>query len=144
MSEATKAAGNLPGRRSRIGRFVTSLTKYGLDSAAAAAPKASTGLRRAYEIVQEILRDDHSPASPSLKQQTKLKDVTAMLEEKQRKMEAAEQKSEEGVVRQSGETSSAISIESGVVKKAPDDKYPVKNSAAVHTGKKMIFIRSRL
>ncbi|CAN1154191.1 hypothetical protein LINPERPRIM_LOCUS40998 [Linum perenne] len=142
MSEPGKAAGNLimatpDSLRSRIGRIIASLTKFGLDSAVDVSPKASTGLKSTYGIVQQRMRD-HPSTSLLLKLKTKHEDSMAGSEAEQGEKQMMSLQSS------SNETSSAISVPLANLKEAPIDKHNVEDSASAETGKKRIFIRSRL
>ncbi|CAN0826500.1 Ycf20-like protein [Linum grandiflorum] len=137
MSEVAKSGANLMGtpdcQRSRIGRIIDSLTKFGLHSSIDVSPKASTGVNRnTYGIVQERLRN-HPSTSLSLKVKTKREDSetgpSMNLEAEQGEKETS---------------SSSLSIPLASVKKAPTGKHTAKDSDVAETGKKRIFIRSRM
>ncbi|KAL5737926.1 hypothetical protein ACOSP7_030687 [Xanthoceras sorbifolium] len=125
-----------PQGQDKIGRFLLNLTSFAVDSAVHLPFKGVNGGKKAYQIVQERLKNQ--PPLRCSNDEKKLEPV----EELQAKMEEMHEGTNK--LKQQNVTSVKLVEESNLRKKKTPNDGGLKASDPSKTNEKRVFIRSRL
>ncbi|CAI9088584.1 OLC1v1022956C1 [Oldenlandia corymbosa var. corymbosa] len=125
-----------PHRRERIGRVLTNLGKFAVDSAVDESLKSVTGGIKVYSIGKSLKDQPYSQPSDGIKKQ----DLMIAMEEMQAKMEKMQEDVDK--LKQQNETCADYSLGLEPLKEFPDE--PSESPISPKTNKKKVFIRSRL
>ncbi|XAR67534.1 hypothetical protein NMG60_11002321 [Bertholletia excelsa] len=128
-----------PDRREKIGRILTNIGKFAVDSAVKESLKGVTGGIQVYKIVKEGW-DYQSPSQNS--NESKKPDITIRVEEMQARMEKIQE--EMDFIKQQSKTQTKDARVLEPLNKFPDEDEPVRGSVPPKTDPKRVFIRSRL
>lgn len=126
-----------PDHREKIGRIISGIGKFAVDSAVNESLKGVTGGIQVYKIVKEGLKDQPLPLNPN---ESEKPELTAVMEEMQARMEKMQE--EMNTTKQQSKISMESAKGSEPLKEFPDE--PIKGSAPLKTDPKRVFIRSRL
>ncbi|XP_057472429.1 uncharacterized protein LOC130761003 isoform X2 [Actinidia eriantha] len=126
-----------PDRREKIGRILTKVGRFAVDSAVNESLKSVTGGTQLYKIVKEEFKDQPSSFNPN---DNKKPDLTVVMEEMQAKMEKMQE--DMNNIKQQSKVSIQSAQESEPLRELPNE--PAKGPAPQKAYPKKVFIRSRL